>query len=72
MASANVTVTAKSGPAVTLTAGVFTNARSLSFDFSEQTVTVVDDGGGIHCFDLFGVATITYTISGHVGTVALS
>ena len=72
MASANVTVTAKTGPASTVTSKAYNNAKSLAFDFAKQTATIVDDGGVVKTFDLYDVATITYTVASHVGTVALS
>lgn len=72
MASANITVTSKTGPGSTVTSQVFSNVLAVNFNIAAQVVTVVDGNNTPHDFDLFGTTTITYTVSSHVGTIAIS
>jgi hypothetical protein len=67
-----VTVTGKTGPGSTATAQLFTDLTNVNVDFSKQTLTVVQTGNRITTFDLYGIATVTYTIASHVATLAFS
>ena len=66
-----VTITGKTGPGLTVTSQVLRNVSSLSFDFAKQTLTLgAEDVPRV--FDLYEIATITYTIGSHVATVTVS
>ncbi len=66
------TVTAKSGPNIAATATVFSGLVALNVDFAAQILTIVMPGNLITTFDLYGVATVTYTIASHQATLAFS
>lgn len=68
----SATVTAKNGPAITDTAGVFSGLLNLNVDFKGQTFTVVDANGVPHIFELVGVTTFTYSISSGLATITIS
>lgn len=76
MAVNNVTITGKLGPGITTTALVLNNVRSITFDYDENTLTVsyVDASGApkIQSWDLYGIATVTYSITSHIATVVAS
>lgn len=72
MPSANVTVTAVAGPGQTLTAGVFTGCTGVNFNLASNTFTILASDGSIKTFDWQSIATVTFTVSGHNGTVAIS
>jgi len=60
-----VTVTAKTGPAVQNTAIVLTDASRVEFDLMDRTLFVSQNGQvGIKEYDLVGVTTISCTVSG--------
>ena len=67
----NVTVTAKTGPGTTATARLFSPAQGFSVNLAGQVLSVQAEGRNWD-FDLYGVATVTYTIASHVGTIAFS
>ena len=71
MPSASVTVTAKAGPAHTLTSGVFTGATEVNFNLGNNTFTIISNGA-IKTFDWESIATVTFTVSGHNGTVSIT
>lgn len=66
------TITAVTGAAQTVTAAVFTGFLSLTFDEAAQIIRLVDSNSVTHEFSLYGVTTVTYTISGHLATVTIS
>ena len=66
-----LTVTAKSGPAVQSTAIVLTNVTDIKYDFVRQVVYVTTNGL-IKEFDLGGVTTLTLTLSAGNYTLVLS
>lgn len=66
------TVTAKSGPNIAATAQVFNDLSSVAFNVGAQTLVIVQTGNRVTHFDLFGVATVTYTISSHSATITVS
>ena len=72
MPSANVTITGKTGPAFTLTSKVFTGARQVLCLVDQSIIRIVQLDGTITDFDYTGMATVTYTISGAVASVAFS
>lgn len=65
------TVTGKVGPGLTLTTQVYNNVTSLEFKPVEGTLRIVSDLG-ISYIDIYDDTTITYTVSSHVITVAVS
>lgn len=71
-----VTVTGKVGPDLSLTTKVFDNLNSISFNFDSQVILIdyIDSNNipSIVQVDLFGVTTVTYSISGHIATLVVS
>lgn len=68
-----VTVTAKAGPAVTLTAGVFTNVTSFAIDCDNEILTIVQSSPARTLqLDIGAATTITCTVSGNTYTVSIS
>lgn len=65
------TVTGVIGPAMTVTSLVLTNVTDIDFNLAAQTVTITCDQGK-PCFDLYGTTTVTYSVSSHIATVAIS
>lgn len=66
-----LTVTAKTGPGFTNTALVLTNVSEIKFDLVRKVATVVSEGQ-IKEYDLYGVTTVTFTISGANYTMVIS
>lgn len=71
MPSATVTVTAVAGPGRTLTSGSFTNVSEVNFKLGNNTFTLTSNGA-IKEFDWQSIATVTFTVSGHNGTVSIT
>lgn len=71
MPSAAVTVTAVTGPAKTLTSGTFAGATEVNFNLGNNTFTIITNGA-IQTFDWQSIATVTFTVSGHNGTVSIT
>lgn len=71
MPLAAVTVTAVAGPGKTLTTGTFTNADQVNFNLGNNTFTITANGA-INTFDWQSIATVTFTVSGHNGTVSIT
>ncbi len=69
--SNTATVTAQLGPDKTATALVFNNLTRIVFDVERQVLSVIV-GEKVTDFDLYDVATVTYTISSHTATIAVS
>lgn len=67
----NVTVTAKLGPAQQATAMLYNDVTDVNIQLGNQVLRI-SHGGTITDFDLFGVATVTYTIASHIATIAFS
>ena len=58
-----VTYTGVTGPAVTLTAAVFTNVHKLTFDYDKETVTIEwDNPSKTSVVDLRASTTITSVV----------
>ena len=72
MPSAAVTVTAAAGPGRTLTSGTFTGVTDVDFQLGHNTFTLTDSTGLIKTFDWQSIATVTFTVSGHNGTVSIT
>lgn len=71
--ASQITVTAKTGPALQATTLVLGNVTSILFDLVARVVTVRHvDMTSPHEFDLGGVTTVTFTISGSNYTMVLS
>jgi hypothetical protein len=68
-----LTVTAKTGPAQQNTALVLADVTSINFDLVGRTARVYLSGaGGVKEYDLVGVTTVTFTISGANYTMVMS
>lgn len=69
-----ITVTGKTGPGLTETAIVYNNITDLDFNLGSNVLTITH--GLVNSrkteVDLYSIATITYTVSAHVATVAVS
>lgn len=70
---ARVTVTSTTGPGQAVTAQVFTDIVDVEVDFLKNTLKLTRAGaGGIIYFDYSAIATVTWTISGGLSTLAFS
>ncbi len=69
--TASITVTGQLGPGFTITSKTFRNVSSINFDIGKSVLTIGYDNVFAE-FDLYTIATVTYTISSHVGTVTVS
>ena len=72
MAIGNATITAKTGPAKTVTALSVTNIKSLEIDFPNAVLRIFQVTGGYKEFDIAAVTTTTVSISGANGTFAIT
>lgn len=72
MPTLRATVTAKTGPAVQITAGVLSNLKSFKVDVANQVITLEQEGLPLREFDLTGVTTITDTITSTNHVVVIS
>lgn len=66
-----VTVTAKTGPAVQATALIITEVTNMNFDLVKRVLQVFQ-GSTVKEFDLSTVTTTTFTISGVNYTMVVS
>jgi len=72
MPTANVTVTALAGPSKQSTSVLHSAVTKIIFDLDHDTFELtLSDGRPIN-FDYNDTATVTYTISGAIATVAIS
>jgi hypothetical protein len=72
MASANVTVTAPLGPGNTVASKLFSGCKAVNLDVDKEMFYVTDAKGVVHDFEYDTIATLTWSISGAVATVAVS
>lgn len=72
MASGNLTITAPQGPGGSVSALVLNGIKQISFKMDKEVIEVVESGGRITYFEYETIATVTYTISGEVATIAVS
>jgi hypothetical protein len=75
MAVDNITVTGTLGAGVATTSLLFENVVSLLFDIRRQVLSIVYTDGNTDKtvdFDLYLVATVTYSVATHVATVVAS
>lgn len=70
--SANVTVTGKVGPALTVTAGVFTGVTILSLDANSEILSMTLSDGRVLQIDVAAATTWTVTVSGNTYTVTIA
>ena len=72
--ASQVTVTAKTGPAKQNTAIVLGNVTNINFDLARRVVQVFQSttSGNVKEYDLAGVTTVTFTISGVNYTMVIS
>ncbi len=68
----NCTVTAPTGPGLTVTSLVLNSVRSLEYDFPGDMVYIKLADGKVRDFDLNTIATITQTVSGNTHTVTIT
>ena len=66
-----VTITAKTGPALQVTSLVLTEITNLNFDLANRTLSVLQ-GSKVQVYDLSTVTAVTFTISGQTFTVVVS
>lgn len=65
------TVTGKAGPGNTVTAGVFSNLRSVTFNTANM-LEMTDNNGKVTILDISAATVFTVTVSGVNYTVAVS
>jgi hypothetical protein len=70
MAAATITVTGKTGPALTVTAQQFTGVRSFTFTPGMLSLVAVD--GRVVDVDIAAGTTCTFTVSGTTYTVTIT
>ena len=70
--AATATATGVVGPAITLTAGVFTNIILVVFDTVKNILRLTDDAGHINDIAITSATTITATKSGSTYTFVVS
>jgi len=72
--AATVTVTGVVGPAVTMTAAVFSNVASFAIDCAGKVILTLtfNDGRGPFQISIAAATTITVTVSGAAYTVSIS
>lgn len=66
------TITAKTGPAQTVTALVLTNLRTFNLDLAGRSVLFTDSDQGKREFDIAATTTLTCTIAAGVATIVVS
>jgi hypothetical protein len=71
-AYANVTVTSVAGPGLAVTSQVFNNVTDVDFQLGNGTIALTLSDGRVFSVSYSPVATVTYTISGSVATIAIS
>jgi hypothetical protein len=70
--AATTTVTGKVGPAITLTAGVFTGIAEVNFNCTSNVLSLTDSSGKVFMVDITAAATITATKSSSTYTFTVS
>jgi hypothetical protein len=71
-ALSQVTVTAKDGPAQTVTAQVVTDVSRIDFQVGKNGIVQITSGGVIKEYDIAATATLTATISSGVITMVIN
>lgn len=69
---ATLTITSKVGPAITMTAGVFTAVSAFSVDCSSNILSFTKSDGNICIVDITAATTITATKSGSTYALTIS
>jgi len=67
-----ITVTGSTGPTSVVTARAFPGVKNINFNLAAQVLSITDATGRIIDIDLYGVATVTYTVASHLATVSVS
>lgn len=70
--AATVTVTAKAGPALTLTARSFTEVTSVLLDTAGSMITLFQPGATVGPLDIGAATTVTATKSANAWTLTIS
>jgi len=70
--TANATITAPIGPGDAAVATLFSNIRSLDYQFDRDTFELVLADGTKRIFSYDTIATITMTVAGNVTTVTIT
>lgn len=68
----SATVTAKTGPGKTVTAGVFTGLTGINFDLAAGVLFLTNGNNQIEQFELTGAETLTMTASGGLYTLTVA
>lgn len=71
MASGTVTVTAKTGPALAVTAAALTNCTDVDFNLAREVLSI-NTNGQIREFDFAVVATVTFTLAAANGNATVT
>lgn len=72
-APATLTITGTTGPGQAVTSQAFTDVVNVEVDFNRNVLKVTRSGaGGIVYYDYSALATVTWTISSGVSTLAFS
>jgi len=74
MSSANLTLTGKTGPAQTVTAGSFPDVKEIKFDVARNVISVKYGAAPerIFDFDYAVTAIVTYVIAAGVATITIT
>ena len=70
--ASSVTITADTGPAVQNTSIVLSDVKAVHFDLVARALQVNQSAGVIKEYDLVGVTTVTFSISGADYTITIS
>ncbi len=70
--SMTATVTGKTGTALTMTAVVFNNLKSFSFDSVSKMLRLIDMSDAVTDVSIAAATTFTWVLSGSVYTVTIS
>lgn len=67
-----LTVTAPTGPGVSVTSLVLRNVTDIDFQLGGKSILRVESDNGIDHFDISDSSTVTFTLASGVGTVVVS
>jgi len=67
-----LTITAKTGPGLTVTTQVLPNVTDLDFQLGGKSILRVESQNGIDYFDIGADTTVTFTLASGVATVVVS
>ena len=72
MSVGNITITADTGPELSVSALVLSDVRSLHYDFPSERLQITLGDGVVQHYDYSTIATITHTISAGVATITIT